>query len=890
MAKRTVYNNLNRGEVSDSAVCRDDVKFINESASLVENFLPNRMGGMGMRPGSGYLGTLLGASYLVPFTRSIDDQALLEFSNNKLRFWVDDVLVTRRNVNAASQLGALSTWARYGTGADYNAGPETITVFADGSVRCDAYGYIALHADDQNQEIGLKIVISDGPLEVRIGSTSGALKDDLFRGWLNPGTYSFALTSPTGIAVTVSSDKDYVGTLVSCQIEDNVNLELTTTITTAMLPSIRAAQVNDVVFVTADSGSTNTHPQHKVMRYGSKSWGYVPVRCDDGPFRDINIGTTSMTPAALTGDTTLTASQAYFSSSHVGALFKVASKGQLVTKAFTAASQSSNSIKVLGSGSARKFNFTRTVVGVWGGVTTLALQQSTDDATWTDYDTYITGVGTLTINDGLDNQTMYYRLYTNAWDGNPSQIDTTLNYPGGSILGTCRVTSYTSSTVVNIQVLESFGSTTASDNWYEGAWSGKRGYPTAVTMYEGRLWYAGAGQIWGSVSDAFESFDRNVVGDSTSIYRSIAFESSANVHWLAEAVRLLVGITRDEISVRSSSFNEIVTQTNANLKGGTGQGAADIDCVSSNDSLYYVQRAGRKVLRLDYNSGSDGFQPVDTQLFHDTACEGSDGTGIKRIALAKQPDERLFVLLNDGTIRVFLTVPEQEVAGWSRITTKSGDTFKDIVVIPGTIEDRVYVVAYRNSAYMLEKLALMEDAIGDASSYTLDSYVYAAGPTTSVSCSHLANGTTMGIWANGVFLADVAISAGAVALGGTYSNVTVGLRYTAKYKSNKLSGFAPYSMLTERARVEDVGIIASNVVQGTLSYGKDFDNLVALPGVEDRSTISTTTRMSWMDYQPYPFRGSFKTDSRVCLQATGPVTIHCLTYGVVESKDKQGGA
>lgn len=888
MAKRTVYNNLNRGEVSDSAVCRDDVKFINESASLVENLLPNRMGGMGMRPGSGYLGTLLGASYLVPFTRSIDDQALLEFSNNKLRVWVNDAVVARRNVNAGSALAALSAWTRSGAGATYASGVISIKQ-ATASTESYAFNYDALNAADQNQEIGVKFTITQAPLRVELGTGTTAHSNDLFDSWLNPGTYSFAVTCPTNLAVTFSSDKPIIGKVTACQIEDNVNLELTTTITTAMLPSIRAAQVNDVVFITADAGSTNTHQQHKVMRYGEKSWGYVPVRVDDGPYMDINIGAITMAPAALSGNTTLTASAAYFSSSHVGALFKVASKGQLVTKAFTAASQSSNSIKVLGSGAARKFNFTRTITGLWG-TTVLALQQSTDDATWTDYDTYSTGTGSLTINDGLDGQEMYYRLYTNVWDGATTQIDTTLNYPGGSISGVCRVTSYTSTTVVDIEVLEDFGSTTASENWYEGSWSAKRGYPTAVTMYEGRLWFAGAGQIWGSVSDAFESFDRDVIGDSTSIYRSIAFESSANVHWLAEAVRLLVGITRDEISVRSSSFNEIVTQTNANLKGGTGQGAADIDCVSSNDSLYYVQRAGRKVLRLDYNSGSDGYQPVDTQLFHDTVCEGSDGAGIKRIALAKQPDERLFVLLNDGTIRVFITVPEQEVAGWSRITTKSGDTFKDIIVIPGTIEDRVYVVAYRNSAYMLEKLSLMEDAIGDASSYTLDSYVYAAGPTTSVSCSHLANGTTMGIWANGVFLADVAISAGAVALGGTYSNVTAGLRYTAKYKSNKLSGFAPYSMLTERARVEDVGIIASNVVQGTLSYGKDFDNLVLLPGVEDRAAVSTTTRMSWMDYQPYPFRGSFKTDSRVCLQATGPVTIHCLTYGVVESKDKQGGA
>lgn len=888
MAKRAVYNNFNRGEVSSGALCRNDVKFINESAELIDNFLPDRLGGMSFRPGTGYIGTLLGASYFVPFTRSIGDQALLEFSNNKLRVWVDDAIVSRRDVNAASALSALSAWMLYGAGATY--GSSVISVLAASGGRCDAFNSVSLHTDDRNVEIGITFTITDGPLEVRIGSTNAVLANDLFQGWLNPGTYSFAVTSSQYIAVTVSSDKDYAGKLSNCQIEDNVNLELTTTITTAMLPTIRVAQVNDVLFVASDDGnSPNTQPMYKVMRFGEKSWGIAAVRSDDGPFREINIGVITMAPAALTGDTTLTASAAFFKSTHVGALMRVASKGQLVTQSFTAVSQSSGSIKVTGTGAARYFNFTRTVVGLWGGVTTLALQQSTDDATWTDYSTYITGVGTLTINDGLDNQTMYYRLYTNAWDGNPSQIDTTLNYPGGSILGTCRVTSYTSSTVVNIQVLESFGSTTASDNWYEGAWSGKRGYPTAVAMYEGRLWFAGIGQVWGSVSDAYESFDRDVVGDSASVYRSIAFESSANVHWMGEAQRLLCGITRDEISIRSSSFNEIVTPTNANLKGGSGVGADDIDCIASNGSLYFVARTGNKVIRLDYNGSTDGYQVNDLHVFNETICNGSDSLGIKRIAHVRLPIERLLVLLNDGSVRVFTVDVDQEVAGWSRVSTYTGHTFTDIFTIPGDEEDRVYLVAYRGSSYYLEKMALSSDAVGGAASYHVDSYVYAAGPTTSVSCAHIPNSTTVAVWANGVNLGNIAVDAGAVALGGTYSNVTVGYQYSARYKSNKITGFAPYSTLTERAKIEDVGIIASNVVVGSMSYGIDFDNLVSLPGIEDRAAISTTTATSWMDYQPYTFRGQFKTDSRVCLKSLAPATIHCLTYGVVESKDKQGG-
>lgn len=893
--KRTLYNKFNRGEVSPEALARDDIKMVAESASLIKNFLPKRLGPMMRRPGTQYIASLPGAAYFLPFTRAVDDQALFEFTNNQLRVWVSDSVVTRPS--RATSITALASWtldaeASAGYGAEVSGSTIEINAQTTGAAGY-AWSNVALGGGDDGQEHGLRIVITKAPLKIQIGTGNALYSEDLFSGTLLPGTHSFSVTPTTNLTITASNSTAYKGILYSCAVESSGAMALTTTVGTSALTSIRMAQANDVCYCTYTSG------QHfQIERRGTKSWSICDFRADDGPFRDINVTDITMTPSALSGSgVTLTASRAYFDSDMVGGLFKVASKGQLVTKAFTAASQSSNSIKVLGSGAARKFNFTRTVVGVWGGVTTLALQQSTDDATWTDYDTYITGVGTLTINDGLDNQTMYYRLYTNAWDGNPSQIDTTLNYPGGSILGTCRVTSYTSSTVVNIQVLESFGSTTASDNWWEGAWSAYRGFPTAVEMNEGRLWFAGRSEVWGSVSDAYSSFDRDVAGDSASIYRSIAFESSANIYWIAGADRMLIGMTADEPTIRSSSFNEILTPSNAVIRPGTGWGAAPVDCEKVDNAVYFVQRGLRKIIRLDYNSTNDGYEAADLMKMHEDICKGRTTDGIKRIAVTRIPETRVWAVMNNGEVRVLLIDPLEEVSGWSRFvigeSAETGtDTITDVVTMPGLGEDRIYFVVKRGTTYYLEKLAKLEEAVGDTTSYHTDAAIWVAGPTTTPACAHIADGSTVRVWSAdnaGKDLGEFTVATGAITLPSESTlGVVIGIAFDADYTSNKIAGFADYSTQSEWIRMTDVGLIARNIVPSGITHGPSFSLLEALPEIESGTTYTTTYKVEDWDVPPMEFNGTKSVKERFYLRAKTPITIMGLTYGVQEARNKGG--
>ncbi|NIP24476.1 MAG: hypothetical protein GWN55_16265, partial [Phycisphaerae bacterium] len=53
--------------------------------------------------------------------------------------------------------------------------------------------------------------------------------------------------------------------------------------------------------------------------------------------------------------------------------------------------------------------------------------------------------------------------------------------------GYCKVTGYTSGTVVDADVVITLSGTGATADWYESAWSDHQGWPVCATFYEDRL-------------------------------------------------------------------------------------------------------------------------------------------------------------------------------------------------------------------------------------------------------------------------------------------------------------------------------------------------------------------------------------------------------------------
>jgi hypothetical protein len=862
-----VYNKFNRGEIDVLALARDDVAKVNNSCALMNNMIPLRLGPMQYKPGMEHIGLITGETYLVPFVAATTDTAILEFTNNKLRVWVDDVVLARTSVgstitnpNFTSDISGWTDASGAGSSTAHDAGGYA-DLTGSGTTSAVLYQTVTVSGGDVSAEHGINIVIFQSDVLVKIG-TSGASSDEIFNGVLSVGTHSLLITPASDFTVTLSNSEKFSALVDSVDIESTGELSFVTPIGTSELSTIRVTQSADVVFIAHNNGKIL-----RVERRGQMSWSLVDYSSNDGPFGTINITDIALNVAALAGDTTLTASSSYFKTTHVGALFKLGSAGQQVTASVTAADSGTGSIRVTGVAASRQFNIS--ITSLSGTGSTVTLQRSPDDATWVDVESYTTDQSK-TFDDDLDNSILFYRLHVKAGDYVAGTIALSLDFAGGSIEGICRVTGFTSATVVDVQVLVAFGSVLATRDWFESQWSDLKGFPTATTLYEGRLWFAGITNLWGSVSDNFTSFDRNIEGDSKSIFKTIGFGPVESVHWLGESSRLIMGIPSDEVSVRSSSFGEILTQNNANLKSGSSQGSAPIAPVRIDDLIYYVQRSGVKMMELEYALGSDNHKGRDLMMLNQTICI----EGIKRIATVRQPETRIIVVLDDGTARIYLFDSAENVAAWSRFDTPGG-LIEDVVTLPGLVEDEIYFTVNRSGVRSLEKLALLSEYVDKH----FDSFTSYVSPGTTLTGLDRFNGQTIGIWGDGVDQGDGVVSGGSLTVA-SFTNVTVGLRYTADYLSNKLGQYVKSgstgasSRLTSRSRIVNMGLIAHNLHPNVLKYGPSFDLLDPLPDFEEDDDLNQ------YDNVPFEFNGTHDSDSRVALRITGPCVIMALTFNV----------
>lgn len=869
---------FNLGVVSPLALARIDVDRLQLCAEDQTNWMPRVLGSMMLRPGWQYLTPTSGNNTPkgIPFVFSTSDTALIELTDSVMRVLVDDVPITRVSVATAVTNGTFPTDLTGWTDADESGASSFWTNgFSQGLMALTGTGFnaairrqqVTVAGGDQNKEHALRIVIDRGPVLLRVGSSSAG-DQYISETSLGTGVHSLAFTPTGDFHIQLFNRGKTVSLVDEVTVEAAGIMELDTIWQAADLPYVRHDQSGDVVFVACDGLQ-----QQKIERRATRSWSVVDYAPNDGPFRPINLTPIKLTPSAQASNITLTASAAFFKTTNIGSLFRIESTGQRVQEAFTGEDQFTDEIRVTGVGASRAF--TVEVANVFVGTLTLQRSVSAPGA-WVDVTTYTAPV-TTSYNDALDNQIIYYRIGIKAGDYTSGTADAVLTFSGGSRSGVVRVTAYTSETVVSAEVIEELGGTTASIDWYEGAWSDRRGWPTSVAFYEGRLWWAGK-QIWGSISDAFDSFDDTFEGDAGPISRSIGSGPVDIINWLLPMQRLFIGTDGSEKSARSSSFDEPLTPTNFNIKETSTQGSARVAAIRADDRGVFVQRSGQRVYQLIYNSDTYDYASADLTLLNPEI--GSPG--IVRMAVQRQPDTRIHCVRSDGIVAVLVFDAAEKINAWIPIET-DGDV-EDVVVLPGDEEDKVYYAVKRtidgNTVRYWEKWALESECQGGTLNKQADSFVGYSGASTSTltGYDHL-EGEEVVVWADGEYKGEFTVSGGSVSLGESVTNAVGGLTYRARYKSVKLAYGSQGTPLNQRKRVDHVGFVLYNTHPQGVRYGADFDNLDDMPLIEEGAAVDQDTVHATYDYDAFEFNGTFNTDSRICLEANAPkpCTVLALT-------------
>ncbi len=756
------------------------------------------------------------------------------------------------------------------------------------------YAEQAVTTSTTGTEHALRIEVTRGPVLLRVGSTSGG-EDYVTETLLDTGTHSIAFTpsaSPYYVRFIQREQRKVI--IASCVVESAGVVTIAAPWSEADLPLIRHAQSIDIIYLACSSWQ-----QRKIERRGStgRSWSLVKYETDDGPFRTAPTNKVRMTPGAAYGVTTMTASSATFSTSHVGSLIKLNSKGQSVALVLAGEDTYSEPIRLYGVGATHSYTYA--ITGTWVG--TISVQNNFDsggaDTGYADTGvTYVVNAsGTEATGATYDNVVHFVRFGFKAGGYTSGAATVAIGNAGGGGDGVFRIVAYNSATSVDVQVLSPPASLASTDDWSFGAWSDVNGWPSAVGLFDGRLFWGAQDKFWGSESDGYTLYNLDDEGDSGSIQRAIATGGTINkVKWMMPLQRLILGTDGAEVSIRSSSFDEPLTPTNITLKDASTQGAAAFSPVKMDGRGIFIHRDGLRLFEMVYDGESNDYRAGSLMLLNDTI----GGTGFSGLAVQRSPETYVWTVRADGQCPILIYEPKEKTAGWIRFiagpSVAGVAVVEDVLVLPSTSYDRVYLAIKRtiNGSVVryFEKLATHAEAIGGATTNLMaDSHVTLAGPvTTFTGLTHLVGetvvawGTTGGI-TGPIGTTYIVNGSGEITLPSSSTNVTVGLAYNWRYKSAKLAYAAQGgTALLQIKRAAEIGLLLENTHPNAILFGSDFTTMYELPRVENGQDITETTVWTTYDEPISPFGGGWDTDSRLCMKGSAPypVTIAGIVLGI----------
>ncbi|MDW9547731.1 hypothetical protein [Sinorhizobium meliloti] len=865
-----VYS-LNGGEVGDEALSRLDLERLQFAGSLYSNLLPRVIGSMTLRPGLEYITDIdFGDVELLEYNYSGGSALIPILSNLEMRVVKDEALVTRASVSTTIQNGAFDSFVGW---TDASTGSASATVSSGDLVltgttqdRASAKQTISVALADQGVEHAVRFNVERGPLKVRLGSTTG--DDDLINeSVLDDGIHSIAFTPTTSnIYIELFNDQAREVRVISCVIDTAGVMVIPTPWTSDDLADniVRYRQNKDVLYV-----ASGVYQQREIQRRGDTSWGVQRYKVDDGPFVTSD-GTISLDPSVFTGNGTLTASRGYFEAGMIGRLFRLFQSGQTVNESFTSDPAEGAHIRVSGVGSARTFAWS--ISGTWSG--TVTLQVATDDGSgnpgaWTDlFSRTSNDSGNYT--DGDDNVVKFFRFQVGSGEHTSGTMVTSLVYSGGSQTGVLRVTAYTSPTSVDVEVLTRLFSLNATFEWDHSVWSDFDGWPAAVDVFGGRIYWSLSDMIYGSVPDAFKSFDDEVEGNSAPISRSINASSQRGILWLLGLQRLIAGTDASEVSIKASSFDEPLTGDSWFPVDASTRGCANLRAVKADKDGIFVQASGTGAFRMAPDQSGFDYSSSDLMAMHEEICDGSP---IVDVAVQRKPDTVVWFILANGEARALTYEPAENVIAWSRVVTDG--LFKAVAAVRGAGQDSVYFAVLRNGAQRLERLAKLSECRGGAINCLADGFKrFTGAATTTFSVPHL-NGKQVMVWSNGEAIHNqenlYTVTGNQVVLATAKTNVVIGLPYTGKWQSTKLAyGAANGSALFHKKRVSQLGLGLTKTMLDGLRVGNSFTNLKRLTMTKGDKPIPAGYLFDNFDADMMSISSDWDTDSRICLEARAP--------------------
>ena len=456
--------------------------------------------------------------------------------------------------------------------------------------------------------------------------------------------------------------------VVQANINGSGNSFLTTTIGSSIVDDMCWTQSADTLIA--------VHPDLnpvRITRTSDTTWTATDIVFDSIPkyAYDLdnytNIGTT-LTPSAVSGNVTLTASTTHHDS---GTLQAGTSTTVTLKATASAIDDVYNGMYVnitggTGSGQTRlivDYNGTTKVATVGEAFTT------TPDATST-YTT--TTFSALSVNQYINVQPQ----------------------------GRARIVRYVSATAVEAVTEYPFFNTTVVDagRWelehgYVDVWSSTKGWPRTVTFHEGRLYFGGSksrpSTIWGSKIGLFFDFVPSESLDDDAVEATLDTNDLNVITDIISGRDFQVFSTGGEFFIPQAG-SDPVTPLTFTFKNVSRNGIKPGTRVQSVDSgSIYIQRQGKSLNEFIFNDTQLTYITQRISLLSGHLLKGPQRVALRKASSTEEADLLLMTNTDDGSIAAFSIMRSQQVTSPSEFTTDG--RFIDV----GVDVNAIYVVTKR---------------------------------------------------------------------------------------------------------------------------------------------------------------------------------------------------
>ncbi|MFZ5704915.1 MAG: hypothetical protein ACOY5R_06570 [Pseudomonadota bacterium] len=615
--------------------------------------------------------------------------------------------------------------------------------------------------------------------------------------------------------------------------------EIATPYAYAELAALDHEQSADVLYLAHGS-----HAPRKLSRTSAVTFALSELSLNAGPFEDQNSDeAVTITASGITGSITLTASSALFEAGDVGGLIR------LETIDFRDVPQWEPGLEVtLGEHRAWDGRIYEMTGGISGRTGTVAP---------------IHAEGT-------------------EWDGSGAGTDINGKGPYGvqwtyvhDRYGIARITSRVSATVVNATVLRRMpwlSSPNPTWRWTFGAFSARRGWPQSVTIWNERLTFAKNATVYASVVGDYENFaEVNAQGEQTAdMAIRFTLPNPNIIRWLRADRELLIGTARAEHVLRAGSTGQAIGPKNIKIETQSTFGSAIGRPILTDGRLLFIQKAGRKILQLDYAVERDRNEVVDITRFAEHMGKGR----FVEIAFAQEPDRHLWAVDAQGTLFACLYEPTEQALGWSRRTMGPGLAAKSITrcTDPAGELDQIWIYATLGSRHLILRMdPIWQSGTAQKDAFFVDAgLTYSGSPVSSVSgLGHLA-GREVDILVDGASHPRRIVSGGGtVALDAPASTVHVGLPLPAQIKTLRFEAGGDDG--TSQGKIKRVNRVTLRVSE-TLGIKVTVQNGAGTV-LENRYDLTA------MDQAPPLFSGDFlfeeigdyDRDAQILIERTAPL-------------------